>query len=64
MNDLKDYDFKINSLKYRKNIIILETDKGKYVYKEKQNNYDIYDYLKSRNFTTVFSHFGILFSVK
>ena len=50
MNELKDYDFKVNSLKYRGNIIILETDQGKMIYKKNQNNYDIYDYLKSRNF--------------
>ena len=55
MNDikeiLKDYDLKINSLKYQGNIIILETNKGKFVYKENSNCYDIYDYLMTRGFT-------------
>ena len=53
MNNLKpkisEFDFKINSLKYINNIIIIETDKGKYVYKD-TNNYKIYDYLNSRGF--------------
>ena len=47
MNDLlKTYNFKINSLKYKGNIIILETNEGKYVF----NNYKIYNYLISKGF--------------
>ena len=46
---LKEYNFKINSLKYIGKVIILDTDMGKYVYKNK-NNQVIYDYLESRGF--------------
>ena len=45
MNDLKEiannYNFKIKSLKVIGNVTIIESDKGNFVYKEK-NNYDIY----------------------
>ncbi len=55
MNDLKDifkdYNFKINSLKHRGNVTILDTDRGIFVYKENSNNYDIYDYLNTRGFS-------------
>ena len=55
MNDLKeklkDLNLKINSIKYIGNIIIIDSDKGNFVYKDNSNNYDIYDYLKSRGFT-------------
>ena len=54
MNDLKEklkeYDFHINSLKYIGNVIIIDTDKGKYIYKN-GNNYKIYEYLESRGFS-------------
>ena len=54
MNDLKEiineYNFKIKSLKYLGNVIILDTNLGKYVYKNK-NNHEIYDYLSSRGFS-------------
>ena len=46
---LKKYNFKINGIKYLKNIIILNTNKGKFVYKNK-NNFKIYEYLKSKGF--------------
>ena len=53
MNDLKNkleiYDFKIKSIKYIGKVIIIDTDKGKYIYKNK-NNYKIYEYLLSRGF--------------
>ncbi len=55
MNDLKvdleNYNFKINSLKYEGNVVIIDTNDGKYVYKDKKNNYEIYDYLLSRGFS-------------
>ena len=54
MNDLKEiannYNFKIKSLKVIGNVTIIESDKGNFVYKEK-NNYDIYDYLTTRGFS-------------
>ncbi|MBQ8473216.1 MAG: hypothetical protein IJ501_06910 [Bacilli bacterium] len=54
MNNLKkaldNLNLKIKSLKYIKNACIVETDKGKLVYKENSNNYDIYEYLKTRDF--------------
>lgn len=54
MNNLKhilnEYDIKLNSFKEKGNIIFLDTNKGKLVYKENSNNYDIYEYLKTRNF--------------
>ena len=54
MNDLKniclEYNLKINSLKYLGKVIIIDTDKGKYVYK-KNNNSEIYKYLTSRGFS-------------
>ena len=54
MNNLKkilsDYDFKIKSIKIIGKIIIVDTDKGEFVYKENINNYSWYEYLKTRNF--------------
>ena len=54
MNNLKEiitkYDFKIKSITYQNKVIILNTTKGKYVYKN-NNNYKIYEYLLSRGFT-------------
>lgn len=47
---LDEYNLKIKSLKYLKNVLIIETNKGKFVYKENSNNYDIYEYLKTRDF--------------
>ena len=44
---LDEYNLKIKSLKYLKNVLIIETNKGKFVYKENSNNYDIYEYLKT-----------------
>ena len=41
---LDEYNLKIKSLKYLKNVLIIETNKGKFVYKENSNNYDIYEY--------------------
>jgi len=53
MNDLKEklseYNFKINSLKCIGKVIIIDTDRGKYIYKD-GNNYKIYEYLESRGF--------------
>ena len=46
---LKDYNFKIKSLKYIGKVVIIDTDKGKYIYKNK-NNQAIYEYLNSRGF--------------
>ena len=46
---LKKYNFKINSLKYHGKVIIIDSNEGKFVYKEK-NNYKIYEYLISRGF--------------
>ena len=54
MNDLKEiakeYNFKIKSLKVIGKVVIIDSDKGKFVYK-KTNNSDIYDYLSSRGFS-------------
>lgn len=53
MNNLKkvllNHDLKLRSIKNIGKVFIIDTDKGKYVYKE-NNNYDIYEYLKSRDF--------------
>ena len=53
MNNLKEifqrYNLKVNSIEYKNNVIILNTESGKYVYKY-NNNYKIYDYLISRGF--------------
>lgn len=53
MNNLKEvleeYNFKIYSIKYLNKVIILDTNKGKYVYKDK-NNYNTYNYLLSKGF--------------
>jgi len=54
MNRLKEYlnsnNYKIKSYKYLKNARIIETDKCNLVYKENCNNYDTYEYLKTRDF--------------
>ena len=54
MSDLKEiakeYNFKIKAIEYLGNVVILDTDQGKYVYKN-NNNYEIYDYLLSRDFS-------------
>lgn len=54
MNKFKEvldrYDLKINSYKYIKKARIVDTNKGILVYKENANNYDIYEYLKTRGF--------------
>ena len=54
MNDLKEiakeYNFKIKSLKVIGKVVIIDSDKGKFVYKE-VNNSDTYDYLSSRGFS-------------
>ena len=54
MNNLKkvlcDNNIKLKGLKKLNRVIILDTNKGKYVYKENTNNYDIYEYLKTRGF--------------
>ncbi len=53
MNNLREIlseDIKVNSFKYLGKIKILDTNKGKLVYKENSNNYDIYEYLKTRDF--------------
>ena len=53
MNELKNklskYNFKIKSLKYIGKIVIIDTDKGKFVYKN-NNNYKIYEDLLSKGF--------------
>ena len=53
MNNIKEisekYNFKVKGIEYKNNVIILDTDIGKYVYKE-NNNYKIYEYLTSRGF--------------
>lgn len=53
MNNLKKvlekYDLKLKSIKYIGKVYILKTDKGKFVYKENNNNYDIYEYLRTRD---------------
>ena len=54
MNNLKkileEYDIKLNSFKALGKVTILDTNKGKLVFKENSNNYDIYEYLKTRDF--------------
>ena len=53
MNRLKDIncDFKVRSCKYLKNVEILNTDRGRFVIKEKKkNNYDLFKYLEAKNF--------------
>lgn len=54
MNNLKkileSYNLKLRSIKCIKNIKIIDTYQGKLVYKENSNNYDIYEYLKTRDF--------------
>ena len=54
MNSLKKYleenDYRVKSYKIIKSAKIVETDKGKLVYKENTNNYDTYDYLRTRDF--------------
>lgn len=54
MNNLRKYfeenNCNIKSYKIVKSCKIIETDKGKFVYKENTNNYDTYDYLKTRDF--------------
>ena len=54
MNNLKkilsDNNIKLKGLKKINRAIILDTNKGKYVYKENTNNYNIYEYLKTREF--------------
>ena len=54
MNEIKEklqrYNFKINSLKYIGKVIIIDTNQGKFVYKDK-NNYLVYEYLISRGFS-------------
>ena len=48
-NILNKYNLKINSLKYIGKVIIINTNKGIYVYKEINNN-KIYEYLETRGF--------------
>jgi len=54
MNSLRKYleenNYKIKSYKIIKSARIIETDKCKLVYKENTNNYDTYDYLRTRDF--------------
>lgn len=47
--ELEKLDLKINGIKYQGKTRIIETNKGKLVYKE-SNNYDTYEYLKTRDF--------------
>lgn len=53
MNNLKNlfnrYNFKVNKVEYKNNVIIIDTINGKYVYKN-GNNYKIYNYLLKRGF--------------
>ena len=55
MNNLKDvlakYDIKPRGYEFIGKVKVIDTDKGKLVYKENSNNYDIYEYLKTRGFT-------------
>ena len=48
-NELKKYDLKPTKYTKYKNVVIVSTDKGKYVFKQNTNS-DIFEYLKSRNF--------------
>ena len=47
---LKKYNLKPHRYKKEGNIVIVDTDQGKYVLKEKKSNNKIYNYLNSRNF--------------
>ena len=54
MNRLKEIlnenNLHCKSLKCIGKIKVVETDNGKFVYKENSNNYEVYEYLKARNF--------------
>ena len=54
MNDLKRFleakDLKVKAYRYIKSARIIETDKGNLVCKDNCNNYDTYEYLKTRDF--------------
>ena len=54
MNSLREFleknDVKLKSCKYVGKVKILDTNKGKLVYKENCHNKDIYEYLKTRDF--------------
>ena len=47
---IKKRNEKIKKYQKKGNVIIVETDKGKYVYKDKEINKSIIDYLNTRNF--------------
>lgn len=49
-NVLKERGFRPRGYEYKNKAIIVETDKGKYVIKNKSNNYDVYDYLNAKGF--------------
>lgn len=49
-NILKDRGFRPKGYEYKNKAVIVDTDKGKYVIKNKCNNYDIYDYLNAKGF--------------
>ena len=48
---LEKYEIKPKGYRFIGKIKVIDTDKGKLVYKENSNNYDIYEYLKTRGFT-------------
>lgn len=51
INDIISKDLKINNIKYLGNCKIIDTDKGKYVLKDKKNNIrDIYEYLNAKKY--------------
>ncbi|MBQ8892615.1 MAG: hypothetical protein IJ068_07130 [Bacilli bacterium] len=54
MNNLKElsnkYTFKVNKIEYKNKVIIIDTNTGKYVYKD-NNNYKTYEYLMKRGFS-------------
>lgn len=47
---LKKYDLVAQKYEKKDSVLIVNTNNGKYVYKEKEPNNKIYNYLKSRNF--------------
>lgn len=49
-NILKERGLRPRGYEYKNKVIIVDTDKGKYVIKNKCNNYEVYDYLNAKGF--------------
>ena len=47
---LKKYGLRVKHISYKKSLKIVDTNKGKFTVKVKENNNDIYDYLLNREF--------------